>query len=579
MSSVPRASLINEDPSKKCPKVLSGSFDPALLREIFEAWDDYAEQASISASKIVGRVSKSIQDPVVIRWLRSDKERITKLPLDSFKKELRALVLEVDWEIHVVRDIRNCRQQSSETFMAFYYHTPSELNDDAIRSHLRACMTDPLILLYEEDLVSLNAIASFDAWLKAVDAVDKKRTKADKQRDEADKQRDEAFAAFLAKQLAYAPSKRARDDDNAHHGSKKPRTNENQKPGASTSTDSFRPNKLTDTERELIIANFGCLKCRRLFVWHRGSDGVCDFPSKPTKPITERTVAAAKAHLTDEQRARVAAAPAKKNGPPKAGSSKAPVAAAFARAAPAAAVMADYMSDDESAESSDSEESDLATRGVRSDATTPSTADEDTVLHPHSAPSDAHFFFDCLIEVMIDADLVEHVGLPKRRLHKPISFDLAVSSDPSSPLPPSATEYVKLRLHSRDQSYSTKPVRAVVVSGLCAPIILGIPFLSRNRIIIDHFRRTAVDDCCKYDLLNPIPITPRVQKKRKTPRESRKEILTQRKLLATELRGVCEARRDRLEAAGLFEYGKPVDPVAAVRERILVLAEIERLRE
>ncbi|KAJ7064193.1 hypothetical protein C8F01DRAFT_1275439 [Mycena amicta] len=522
--SLPRATLINDDPAKKCARVTPGLFDAALIRDMFEAYEEHVDLASnVTVAKLVARAIKGIKDPTVVRWFRADKERILKLPVDALKNELRLLLLDPDWESQVLRDIRHLKQADADGFQLFFYavceknrlleDTNSYLEDDALKAHLLACMHDALRTLYDKETARLSAIDDLTEWVKAVETIDKKRRKDDKVCNDA-------IAVAIAK-ARYASSglpKRPCDDDHAQSGPKKAaRTDENKNPNAASSS-SFAPaggkaKRLKDAEKALIDANFGCRKCRQLFVWHCGTDNVCEFPPSDVKTVTKDTVAAAKAALIDEQKARLAATISKGKGKP-------PVAAAVpARSGKVAAVFADYQNDDEPF-SSDSE-SDLDSSGVRTHRDAEPTADaassdpEDEVPRSHSPQADhAHLFFDCLIEgertnlpyatrglidngsflVLIDEDLVEHVGLKKRKLHKPIPFDTALSNDDSNT--------------SSSSPCATEP---------------------RSKL-----------------------------------REAMKEVMQQRRLLAAELRGVCEKRRDKLEADGLFEYGKPVDAVAAV---------------
>ncbi|KAJ7220466.1 hypothetical protein GGX14DRAFT_388900 [Mycena pura] len=373
--SVPRATITNDDPAKKCARVSAGAFDAALIHDMFEAFEEHADLASVSNAKIVSRAVKNIKEPAVVRWLRSDKERILKLSLDALKQELRALLLDPDWEAQVLRDIRHTHQEENQAFLVFYHRlcefnrlledTSSYLTDDELRAHMRASMLDSTRTLYDEDAARLNALDDLTAWVKAVETVDKKRRKDEKERNDA-------IAAILAKQRQAPPAKRSRDDDDSRNP-KKPRADENTRPQGSTD----RPKPLDDAQRALLDANHGCRKCCRLFVFHRGYDNVCDFPKTNAKPITEKTVAAAKANLTAEQRTKLAAATksatASKLAPvasvaDPAPPQTAPVAATVpvqrnvSRSAAVAAVIEDYKDDGEWS-SSDSENSDLSDRG------------------------------------------------------------------------------------------------------------------------------------------------------------------------------------------------------------------------
>ena len=46
-----------------------------------------------------------------------------------------------------------------------------------------------------------------------------------------------------------------------------------------------------------------------------------------------------------------------------------------------------------------------------------------------------------------------------------------------------------------------------VNKGLPFSIILGMPFLSSEKIVIDPDEQTAIDKCSGYDLINPPPLT------------------------------------------------------------------------
>ena len=52
-------------------------------------------------------------------------------------------------------------------------------------------------------------------------------------------------------------------------------------------------------------------------------------------------------------------------------------------------------------------------------------------------------------------------------------------------------------------------MRAIVALGLCAPMILGLPFLKHNDIVVDASAHTAIDKKSAFNLLNlVIPVKP-----------------------------------------------------------------------
>ena len=69
-------------------------------------------------------------------------------------------------------------------------------------------------------------------------------------------------------------------------------------------------------------------------------------------------------------------------------------------------------------------------------------------------------------------------------------------------------EWVKLSLYDVSGSWTSKTVRAIIAPSLCAPVILGLPFLEHNNIVIDHATRTVIDKTCGFDLLHLPPLPP-----------------------------------------------------------------------
>ena len=121
--------------------------------------------------------------------------------------------------------------------------------------------------------------------------------------------------------------------------------------------------------------------------------------------------------------------------------------------------------------------------------------------------------FNALIDhgsssVLIRESLANELGLRRRRLRNPFSAELAMEND-GQKIEIQFSDYVKLQLHDPSALWSSKTVRAIVALGLCAPMILGLPFLEHNDIVVDASARTAIDKKSAFDLLNPvIPVKP-----------------------------------------------------------------------
>jgi hypothetical protein len=137
--------------------------------------------------------------------------------------------------------------------------------------------------------------------------------------------------------------------------------------------------------------------------------------------------------------------------------------------------------------------------------------------------------------VLIHPDLVNRLGLKKHRLHVPEIVDVAFSNQKKKT---KLYNYVKLSLTSLDLSWTSRTVRAVVTLGLCAPIILGLPWLIHNLIVMDHATRTCIDKTTSYNLLNPAPVFPPAPPKRKLCGQI-KITKADKKLVLAELMMVC----------------------------------------
>jgi hypothetical protein len=78
------------------------------------------------------------------------------------------------------------------------------------------------------------------------------------------------------------------------------------------------------------------------------------------------------------------------------------------------------------------------------------------------------------------------------------------------------SEWVKLKLYDPSNAWVSKSVRAVIAPTLCAHVILGLPFLTHNKIVIDHDACTAIDKTTGFDLLNPKAASPSSTAKKET---------------------------------------------------------------
>ena len=431
----------------------------------------------------------------------------------------------------------------------------------------------------------VNKTADFRKWLNEVKRYD---DQLHNEREEYERIAKESREAGRRNNSATEPNRRV------------PNPNTNAASSASTST-SNAPHKqcpaLLSSERQLLRDNDGCLKCRRFFVDHRASNCPNNFPS----PVNYRTLTQTDVDRAKRNRTKPIAAVSSTSTLPTPAPADTPsdtsmssqyhhVAAVMGMSTnPTAYVAANTSNVIGDANSSGSSE-DSSFPGVSTLPTVASVSSPHTTqpLHvPHMywrclTSGKSHEFpvsFEALIDhgsslVLISNSCANDLGLRRKRLKKPFSAELAMQTN-GQRSQIHFSEYVKLQLHDPSALWTSKSIRAVIAPNLCAPMILGLPFLSHNDIVVDAASRTAVDKKSGFDLLNPVaPIVPPPKKKLK---DFFIELKQDRKLMVAELKMVCAERKNFLKHK--FEIVKPVDIIAAVRERVEILAAQDQLTQ
>ncbi|KAF8220372.1 hypothetical protein L208DRAFT_1221180, partial [Tricholoma matsutake] len=231
--------------------------------------------------------------------------------------------------------------------------------------------------------------------------------------------------------------------------------------------------KLTQTEHDLLRTHHGCFHCRLFYAGHFTLDCPLGTNERPTQEACKNitTAAALKAKAAFE---------AKGSG--------------FA---------ATVFEEEE-----DSNEFDMTEEEVN-----------EYVLNL-SLPS--HMWWECCIDtpmtcaltpiralidhgsppVLISSEIVDVLGLARWKLFKPFSVSGAFADGKRS-VDSSLTEYCKLHLQSPNSDWKAKVVNAIISPNLQMDIILGLDFLTKNKIVVDAELRTAIMKDDDYDLLNP----------------------------------------------------------------------------
>ena len=137
------------------------------------------------------------------------------------------------------------------------------------------------------------------------------------------------------------------------------------------------------------------------------------------------------------------------------------------------------------------------------------------------------------------------------------------------------SDYFKLQLHDPSSYWSSKSVHAIILPGLCASVILGLPFLTHNHIVIDAATHTAIHKQCRFDLLHPTLLPAFLLPKQKL-KGFYNELQEDCKLIIAELKMACQDHL--IHTCGKFGEVEPEDLTAAVQQQIEVLAPEQRLQ-
>ena len=265
----------------------------------------------------------------------------------------------------------------------------------------------------------------------------------------------------------------------------------NARSSSSTQTNKTYPPKLMTEERQLLFDHEGCLRCHVFYARHHANQ--CQMVLSGTNYKTHT--------LQDALRAK-----AKSSRP-------APVAAitdTFSMSfSPdndlVAAVFPPGSSSTADKSLSDSSEASLASVSI----TPPLKGkhliwscilnnDADTISVKADALIDSGSHM-----ALIHPDLVSRLKLQSYKLAHPERVSVAMGS---SALINKLTHYVIIEPTSIDRLFTSHHIHAVIALGLCMPLILGLPFLTSNKVICNYADRTCLATRISpaYDLLKPL---------------------------------------------------------------------------
>ncbi len=483
-------------PVLKQPPILSpGDLTPEAVAAWATACQQYFLHAkSIAPADRISFVVAGLQDPLIQAWWNIDKANLSTMTWDDFLQEICAEFLPDNWDRTVRPQMLHMKMSSDQSFASFAraFETKNTLLAGTALHYTSSSLRDEITARLTERLqahaytASVLGITSYTKWKKSM--VEEDGLWITKRNGEA-----EELAAKLAK-ISFANTKTP-SSYSPYSSSTSTQSN------ASTSDRTPVPT-LTNPERALLKEHKGCFKCRRFYAGHRHDD-CTEWPSRPYKALTSAdTLAAQKAYNANAAKPQGKSVAAVNVATPSCiqecedddddsedfAYNPVPVAAVYASFVGALGTDTD-----------DTWNSDSAyVRGRsphliwRARLSCSSLDKDEPLLIDTGAPAN-----------LISAATVAAHNLRLRPLPQPMPFSNAFSGEELI-----ATQWVRMSISSTCGGYSSRSMRFIVVPEHCYPVILGVPFLAKNKLLVDMHRRALWLDGTTTNILNLPPACP-----------------------------------------------------------------------
>jgi hypothetical protein len=589
------------------------------MRDFENGCLDFFSSKDIEHDKQTAKILPGFRDPRIRSHINADRACIAALPFATFMDEMRDLFLAPDWEGDLCQDLMSTVMGNSpfwdyataiQNLNILLMGTDSYLPEDKLRHQIEVGMMDKLAKHCKAEKV--QNVDGLRPWLLEVKHVNDGLRAQSLEFEE------------IARNTCYESRKTNHLSEPSRHANTNMASGSTVSPAVGTGTRGRVP-KLKASERKLLYANKGCLKCRHLFVDHVMANCPNNFPDPlKYKTITQAMVDTAKAQFGKNVGAithdsgndsfqsvqaphLVAAVMSSSNYPsaympPNASaileggdSDSDSVSAGLSCGSPSQGVshiigavlvhpkddnspaplfllhlnwdcmLAGLAQDFPSVTTSmidcgcptvliredlcnslglqkiklhKPESFDVALHDyprvkksvILHDYCTVSLSDPASRWHSNSvraivAPNLCSSITTSMIDcgcptVLIREDLCNSLGLQKRKLHKPESFDVALHDYPRVKKSVILHDYCTVSLSDPASRWHSNSVRAIVAPNLCSSIILGLPFLAHNDIVIDIAARTAIYKKSGFDLMNPGPV-PIPPKPKMSPKDKR----------------------------------------------------------
>ena len=586
------ATIKFHDAGKSAPILNDGIITPSVLQLWKKKAEIFFDVRKIEDDDRVKNVLSSFSTQTIVNWINENEVTLRALPWAEFIVLLKKTALTPGWDNAVFRTMVNVKQPRNESFCiwmngvrgANFSLSDTRFHKDAValRAHLESLISDDLAdfisSLSKNERDRVEAIDDFEEWLRELMEIDDNMSKSRKRHEEliekAVKRQRTSYNSYRSVNTPASSSYRPSIDvtssavssiNPSSKGSSSSRTSGSTFPKFSSLLRTkvsippgYRfPPKLTETERELLRKYLGCRVCRQLFADHPLPCNILPPDASTYVPITQE--------LVDQILAsRASTVATVENG----NNSMAP-------------------SDDFTLPSS--------IGAVLPSASTPFTLGNGSVSTDEVCPlSVRHLLWEakvldnlnsfatvsCLIDTgahinCVRSDLIERLKLKPQLLAKPLPVTLAFDGS-SKAKPIFLSSFIEFSLTTINSAWSSRTCKAIVVPNLCADFILGLPFLTFNKIVVDSEKRSVSHKPSGLNLMDTNAALRRAPIKKFTPWSKRRRAIAHiHKSVIAELKVVCDKRR------GLYEevpQSPPYSFIASIRSRVESLAYQEKLK-
>ncbi|KAJ3495874.1 hypothetical protein NLJ89_g10566 [Agrocybe chaxingu] len=582
---------VEAHPQNKTPPILSeGDITPRALFEWERHAEAYFQKASTAEGDKTSAITNCFRGLNVQNWLTMNVGRFTvaDVTFKNFMKEMRGRFLSRNWETNILRTIVYSRMPDEELFDNWANRVifgnnmiqteTRKLKEDELRHILSMHLSEPLAerleKLKQSDHDRIIGLEDFGEWFKEICALDatiphdehlgkRPRTNYIQQPTTTPPNASDSRPPFHNPNASdyRPPFRNARSYNVPASGSNAVAMTGAQSGGGK------RPPKLSDEERKILETYRGCKKCRRVNVDHNHTTCPNDWPDANNyRPVTMAMVQEAMKSSTVGATMPSATLFDFMDYTPMASIVELPAAGPSAAAAVLPSLTVNFaLGNGTDSGASDNEVSPISVPHLMWKA---------QVMGRDEFPTPVECMLDCGAHlVLIRPEVVADLGLPKRKLDEPVCVTLALENKKTVVF---LDHYVNLSLSSLNNAWTSRPVYAIIAPGLCTNILLGLPFLTHNKIVCDYEKRTAINKDTLFDLLNETRVIPerKPPKKSYSPRKVRKAIFDTRKEVMEELSFVLQSVRAKVDAHSVI---KPMNIVGAIKSTIENLAEKERL--